>query len=114
MEISRPAMEARWGFFSDLQGMLLHRSWPALVARRSGGVACCFWIEAEDPVFFVDAACGWRLLVCISFFLAMVARRGEAAMHWRTLLVDFCLQGAMEMLFQHSIKRHTRRLPATP
>jgi hypothetical protein len=80
-EISRPVVEARWGIFLDLQGMLLHPSQPALVARRSGGVACYFWIEAEDPVFPVDAVRGWRLLLCISFFLAMVARRGAAAMH---------------------------------
>jgi hypothetical protein len=40
MEISRPAMEARWRFFLELQGVLLNLPWLALLARRSRGVAC--------------------------------------------------------------------------
>jgi hypothetical protein len=39
MKLPMPAVEARWGFFVKLQGVLLLLSWPALVARRSRSVA---------------------------------------------------------------------------
>jgi hypothetical protein len=52
----------------------------ALVARRSWSAACLFWIEMEDLVLFADVACGWWLLACSFFSLAMLARREAVAM----------------------------------
>jgi hypothetical protein len=107
-------MVARWGLFFVLQGALLHLSWPALVARRSGCVVCCFWIEAEDLVFSVGVVCGLWLLNCNFSFLAMVARREAAARRSRPLLVDFCLQGATEMQKKLSFERNTWCSSSTP